>query len=178
MPAELKLFAAEFKRLRKLFEQVSYSMVIEDSWAMTKTWEETAWNDWIGCWVRLKLDCAYHEDGETLVIKDWKTGKFRPEKNEEYVEQCELYALVALILHPHIQTVKPYLVYLDLGSVFPAEPQDCADLTFTRKDVPRLKKLWEKRTKAMLSDTFFAPKPNNLCCFCHYRAENDGPCQY
>jgi hypothetical protein len=175
MPPELKLFGDEFKRLRALFKRISYSMVVEDSWAMTKQWEETAWNDWAECWLRLKLDCAFHEDETTLVIDDWKTGKFRPQKNEEYVEQLELYALVALILHEHIQTVKPQLVYLDEGIIFPPEH---APLLFTRTDIPRLKKLWETRVKKMMADTIFAPRPNDLCRFCHYRAENNGPCQY
>lgn len=176
VPVELKAFAAEFKDLRKKFEKISQSMVIEDSWAMTKAWEETAWNDWNGCWLRLKLDCAYHADDTTLRIRDWKTGKFRAEKNEEYVQQCELYALVALILHDHIERVIPDLVYLDVPCTYPAAGAE--PLVYTRADIPKLKKTWEKRVKAMMSDTLFAPKPNNLCGWCHYRKDNGGPCQY
>lgn len=158
-----------------MFQKISQSMIVEDSWAMTKAWEETAWNDWAECWLRLKLDCAHHESDTVLVITDWKTGKFRPMKNEEYVQQLELYALVALILHEHIEEVRPRLVYLDEGIIFPHENER---LVYTRKDIPRLKKEWEKRVKAMMSDTIFAPRPNNLCRFCHYRSENNGPCKF
>ena len=104
---ELKLFEKEFKRLRAMFKKISQSMVVEDNWAFTKDWDETAWNNWTACWVRIKLDCAHHEEDTVLVVTDWKTGKFRPEQNEEYVEQLELYALSALLLHDHIEEVRP-----------------------------------------------------------------------
>lgn len=178
LPPELKLFGPEFKELRAMFKKISQSMVVEDSWATTKDWGETTWNDWANCWLRLKVDCAFHDDDVTLRIVDWKTGKFRPEKNEEYVEQLELYALVALLFHEHIQRVIPELAYLDEGSTYPSGSTDEAALVFTRDDIPRLKQLWERRVGPMFRDTIFAPRPNNLCRFCHYRAENHGPCQY
>jgi len=52
-------------------------------------------------------------------------------------------------------------------------------------DLPRLKKEWVARTKAMLNDKKFAPKPNRFCGFCHFRKDNvaqaitgGGRCQY
>lgn len=179
LPPELKLFADEFKKLRAQYKKKINGMVVEDNWSFTKDWDETQWDDWINCWLRIKLDCAHHEDDETLVITDWKTGKFRPEMNEEYVEQLELYALAALLLHEHIQQVKPRLVYLDLGLTYPTADQP---LVFTRADIPKLKQLWAKRTKAMLNDKQFAPRPNDKCRWCFYRASNKaaggGQCKY
>lgn len=179
MPPELKLFGDEIKKLRAQYKKKINGMVVEDNWSFTKDWDETQWDDWINCWLRIKLDCAHHEDDETLVITDWKTGKFRAEMNEEYVEQLELYALAALLLHEHIQQVKPRLAYLDLGITYPETDEP---LIFTRADIPKLKKLWEKRTKAMLSDTQFAPRPNDKCRWCFYRASNKavggGQCKY
>lgn len=175
LPSELKLFAAEFKRLKAQCKKKISGMVVEDNWAFTKDWDETAWNDWAKCWVRIKLDCADHEDDETLIITDWKTGKFRPELHEEYLEQLELYALAALLLYPHIQRVKPRLVYLDQGTVYPAQNHE---LVFIRSDILKLKKLWAKRTKAMLNDKLFAPRPNNKCKWCWYGQSgkaNGGP---
>jgi hypothetical protein len=93
LPPELKLFEAEFKALRKQFKKSINGMVVEDNWSFTSNWEETAWDDWIHCWVRIKLDCAHHEGDDILIVTDWKTGKFREEMNEDYVEQLELYAL-------------------------------------------------------------------------------------
>lgn len=179
LPVELKLFDKEFKKLKAQYKKKVNGMVVEDNWSFTKDWTETQWNDWVGCWVRIKLDCAHHEDGETLVITDWKTGKFREEMNEDYVEQLELYALSALLLHDHIKVVKPRLAYLDVGVIYP-DPEK--PLIFTRDDIPKLKKLWEKRTKAMMNDKLFAPRPNNLCKWCHYRAGNKanggGQCKF
>lgn len=179
LPPELKLFKDEFKKLRARYKAEPDGMVVEDNWSFTKDWEETEWNNWALCWVRIKLDCAHHEDEQTMVITDWKTGKFRPEMNADYVEQLELYALAALILHPHIERVLPRLVYLDLGKTYPETPDE---LAFTRADLPKLKKTWAQRTKAMLNDKQFAPKPNDKCRWCFYRSSNKaaggGQCKY
>lgn len=175
LPTELKQFEAEFKMLRKQYKKKINGMVVEDNWSFTKTWDETAWNDWIGCWVRIKLDCAHHIEDDVMVVTDWKTGKFRVEQNDEYIEQLELYALAALMLHPHLKEVRPRLAYLDVGVIFPAED---SPIVFTQADAPKLKKLWEKRTKPMLSDTTFAPRPNDKCKWCHFRKSNGGPCKF
>lgn len=183
LPPELKLFKDEFAKLRKVFKKVSESMVVEDNWAFTKDWTETAWNDWVGCWVRIKLDCAHHEEGDVMVVTDWKTGKFNSQYNEDYIEQLELYALSALILHPHLRAVKPRLAYVDHGIVFP-EPgsKDEDAMTFVQSDVPKLKKTWATRTKAMMNDKKFAPRPNNKCQWCFYRSANKaaggGQCKF
>lgn len=165
LPAELKLFADEFKELRKLYKKRTAGMIVEDNWAFTNAWEPTMWNDWVNCWVRIKLDCAHVVDDTTMLVKDWKTGKFRADKNEEYVEQLELYALAALLLHPHIERVIPMLKYVDLGVTYPAEG---SEIVYTRADIPKLKKAWAARVKAMFNDKRFAPRPNNLCGFCFY----------
>lgn len=183
LPAECRPFKKEFQALRKQYKKAINGMVVEDTWAFTNKWDETAWNDWVGCWVRIKLDCAHHEDEETLIVSDWKTGKFRPEKNEEYVEQLELYALAALLLHEHIEVVKPRLVYLDAEVIYP-EPgsDDEAQLTFVRDDIDRLTRLWVQRTKPMLTDKKFAPRPNFLCQWCFFRKANaangGGQCKF
>lgn len=180
---ELKLMADELKKLRQLYKRRQQSMAVEDNWAFTKDWDETAWNNWTECWVRIKLDCAHHLDDTTLIVTDWKTGKFRAEQNEDYVEQLELYALSAMLLHEHINEVRPRLAYTDQGRFYP-DPNNESEklLVWTRKDIPSLKKTWEKRVKPMMSDTTFAPRPNNRCHWCFYRASNKaaggGQCKY
>ena len=183
MPLELGKFAKMFRQLKKVRKKVSSGMAVEDTWAFTKDWTETQWNDWTRCWARIKLDCAVYENEDTLIINDWKTGKFRPQQNADYVEQLELYALGALLLYEDIGVVKPRLVYLDEGTVFPApgSPEE-KSLTFRRSDIDRLKKLWEKRVKPMFLDESFAPRLNNLCRWCFYRKDNaangGGQCEY
>lgn len=173
LPLELKKFEAEFKALAKMYKATPKRMVVEDSWAMTKDWKATKWNDWEGCAVRVKIDVGHLTSPTAMKVIDWKTGKYRPEKREEYVEQLELYALAAFTLNPQLEKVEALLCYLDVGVTFP-EPrsEDAKRLTFTRADVPRLKKLWDKRTRAMLLDRAFPPRPNDKCRYCHYRKEN------
>jgi CRISPR/Cas system-associated exonuclease Cas4 (RecB family) len=166
LPPELQKFRTEFTALKKMYKKDPSTMVVEDNWAFTKDWDETQWDNWTKCYVRIKLDCAHHEDATTLVVSDWKTGKFREDQNVKYLEQLELYALAALLLHPHIELVKPRLVYLDLGTTFPGVGQ--ALLQYTRKDIPRLQKIWNKRVQAMMGDTIFAPRPNNNCRWCWF----------
>lgn len=180
LPPELKTFEPEFKQLKTMFKKRSQSMVVEDNWAFTKNWDETAWDNWTECYLRIKLDCAHHIDEGTMVVTDWKTGKFREEKNEEYVEQLELYALAALILHPHLEKVMPRLAYTDIGVVYPEED---SPMVFTQDDVPRLKKLWEKRVKPMFADKKFAPRANASCRYCWFSqskkdAGGPGLCKY
>lgn len=181
LPPELALFKKDFAMLRKQYKKSINGMVVEDTWAFTKDWTETQWNNWTACWVRIKLDLAHHEDETTLVITDWKTGKFRIEDNETYLEQLELYALAAFLLYEHIETVKPRLGYLDQGMYYP-RPED-PPLVFTRADLPRLQKLWEKRVKPMFADRTFAPRPNSKCKWCFFRKSNEttpggGGCKY
>jgi CRISPR/Cas system-associated exonuclease Cas4 (RecB family) len=166
LPADLTVVKAELSRFKKLFKKKLLGAIVEEDWAFTKDWTQTQWNDWNGCVLRVKLDAAeWLDDGEAMVVTDWKSGKFREEMNEDYVEQLELYALAALVLYPQLQEVRPRLFYVDLAMTYPPESKP---LVFTRKDVDRLKKLWAKRTKPMLSDTRFAPRPNDKCRWCFY----------
>ncbi len=188
---ELMKFKKEFAEFRALYKKLNdapeprpgakvkapkpgapramYPMTVEDTWAFTKDWSRTTWNDWVGCWVRIKLDCAHEVKGDVLVVTDFKTGKFRPDQNESYVEQLELYALGALLTHPGIKQVKPRLMYTDTGIIFPLNPDD---MVFTHADVPKLKALWDQRTRKMLLDKSFVPRPNDKCHWCHYRRAN------
>ena len=163
LPAELKLIETTLKALRAQAKKKVLGVIVEESWCFDKDWQPVAWNDWDNCVVRIKLDCAHYETPEVMVITDWKTGKHDERRQTEYLEQLELYALAALVLHPHIKEAKPRLVYTDLGIVEPKEP-----LVYTQADVPRLKKLWAQRTKPMMTDKKFAPRPNDKCRWCYF----------
>lgn len=151
---------------KKAFKKKTLQPIIEEDWAFTKDWTQTQWNDWNGCVLRVKLDAGlFEEGGDVFHVIDWKSGKFREEEVDQYIEQLELQALAALVLYPQVREVRPELRYVDFGIVYP--PPSKA-LSFTQADVPKLKKLWAKRTKAMLNDTKFAPRPNNKCHWCFY----------
>jgi len=175
---ELKAFEREFKQLRELYKRRLQPMAVEDTWAFTASWTQTRWDDWVGCWVRIKLDCAHQVDGDVMVITDWKTGKFRPELHEEYLEQLELYALGALLIYPHVRAATPFLAYTDEGKVHPERAA-----YYERSDVERLKTIWGKRVGPMFKDRTFAPRPNDKCKWCWYgqskkAAGGPGLCKY
>ena len=169
-----------FKRLRVKFKKTPELMTVEDTWAFRSDWTETVWNDWAGCWLRIKVDCS-EQDGNVVVINDFKTGKFRQDNKNDYLIQLELYALGALVLYgqniPDV-IVKPRLVYTDTAVIYPPE----GELQYTMADLPKLKKTWEKRVRPMMNDKTFAPKPNQYCYSCHFRKSNKdaggGQCQY
>lgn len=170
LPAELKQFSEEFKRLKMEKEKA-----VEESWAFRADWSETVWNDWDGCWVRIKLDVAYvNHDYNVLVVIDHKTGRYKPDQQDSYAEQIELYALAGLLKFPHVDAVSPRLWYIDHGVVHPQEDE----LEFTHDDTERLIKLWQQRTKPMLTDKKFKPTPNFGCQWCFFSKSKGGPCVY
>lgn len=167
LPEELKLFADEFKKLRALYKKKTSGMIVEDNWALTKDWTETQWDDWVGCWVRIKLDCAHYLAPTVMMVTDWKTGKPNQYKVTEYMEQLELYAVAALLLHDHLEEVHCRLAFTDTGDVYPFE-EDGGALVVKRKDLPKLRKSWDKRVDPMFKDEKFVPKPGKQCNWCFY----------
>lgn len=171
LPKDLELFKDLFKALRAKKKKAPEQVVVEDNWAFRKDWTATTWDDWNHCWVRIKLDNA-ELDGRRLIVRDWKTGQLRAERNQEYLEQLDLYALGGMLQFAgEIDEVAPQLVYTDQGKIFEARVYPVAELKV-------LKKEWEKRVAPMFKDKTFKPKPSNNCRRCHHRKANGGPCQY
>lgn len=170
---ELQGFATVFADLRTGYGK---SVVAEDSWAFRQDWTVTTYDDWDRCWLRIKVDAAQLV-GNDLNILDWKTGKFAPKWNvEEYEKQLELYSLGALTLFgPDIPEIRvtPSLIYLDAGIVYPDHPK-----TYTMENLPTLRKTWEIRVRAMMSDRIFAPNPGRQCEWCAFAKAKGGPCAY
>ena len=177
VPDELIMFANLFRTLRKKARQISTTMIVEEMWCFRKDWTETHTKDYSGCWLRVKLDTAWFEDKETMIVNDWKTGKYRPDNQGDYMEQLELYALAALLKFPEVEVVKPRLSYIDHGITYPDVP-----IQYTREGLPVLQEMWEERTEPMLNDTDFSPRPNMFCNWCHYRksnkADGGGQCKF
>ncbi len=180
LPKELAPVADEVRRLRAIVK--NGVATVEDNWAFRQDWTATTWDDWAKCWVRIKLDLAHFETEDLLVVTDWKSGKFRPDNLQEYLEQIDLYKLGALLTFSHVKGLKVIarLIYTDHGIYYP--PIEEGMVAATAHDLPRLKREWEKRVKPMMKDATFAPKPNKFCYSCHYRASNKaaggGQCKY
>jgi len=105
-------------------------------------------------WLRGILDLlAFHPDGTTATIIDWKSGKVKPD-----VKQLQLFAILVFYHYPAIQTVHTRFEWLAYN--------DSTSKTYHRKD---LAKLWEAFTpdlkrlrEAFLTDSW-PEKKSGLC---------------
>jgi CRISPR/Cas system-associated exonuclease Cas4 (RecB family) len=160
MPEELTRFADEFKNLRRYKKDC----VVEQEWCFDKNWEQCDWKDWARAWLRIKVDLFHARKTKGEVI-DYKTGKIRDENKL----QLELYAIGAFLIYPKITVVDTQLWYLDQGELI--------NQVFERDQLYALQQKWLNMTRAMLTDTAFAPSPNPHCRYCHFRKSNQGPCE-
>lgn len=177
LPPELVKFKDEFAKLRKMYKSKKLPVLVEQEWAFTSTWTVTEWKNWVKAWVRIKIDSAHFEEPSLMIVTDYKTGKFDPYRNEEYMLQLELYAVGAFLSHPQDKDlrVRPRILYTDTGESYPPLGEE---VEFTRTHLPRLLKGWEKRTAPMLRDKRFAPRPSKKCSWCFYSRKNNGNCKF
>lgn len=172
IPADIQPIANVLKDFKKR------GALAEADFTFKQDWSPTRWDDWNGAWCRIKADVTIAPviDGDGVAeIHDFKTGGQKKLENndfEEYYTQLELYGLAGLLTFPAAQLVKASLVFIDFGRVVEA-PE-----TLKRGDEKKLMKKWEVRTKRMLNDTTFKPKPGNACRWCHFRKSNGGPCEF
>lgn len=164
VPKELKIFAALIKKLKS-----NPTTLAEQSWAFTEKWVACGWFD-KACWCRIKVDVSSEITETKVLVVDWKTGKL----SDDYLDQTDLYALGAFLKYPSADEVETQLAYVD----HPLSDSNPICVTYTRKDLPRLLKDWNTKSAPMMKDKTFAPKPNQKCRWCHYRADNGGPCKF
>lgn len=159
LPVELKLLASQFKTLAK------FKASAEEQWCFNSKWENA---DWFGsdAWLRIKVDAIDHRPKDKIAIIDHKTGR----EKDDHTDQLSLYAMGSFLKYEEVEIVTAQLWYLDSGNI--------KEETFKREDLLKLKREWIKKTKPMLNDTTFAPKPSNACRWCHFRKENGGPCKF
>jgi CRISPR/Cas system-associated exonuclease Cas4 (RecB family) len=163
LPESLKLFKKEFADLKKRKPSV------ERQDAFDKDWNYLGEGGWFSklAWLRVKMDASYFNiKTRELVVIDHKTGKVR-----EYGDQLGLYAAADAGIQIGIATIRPVIWYLDQGEIVD-------DVVYSIDDAKDLQKVWSKKTKPMLNDTRFAPKPHANCKYCHFRKDNGGPCKY
>lgn len=173
VPIDLMPVAKEYRELLK-----QGNLSVEQSWGFTRDWKPCSPTDWNNCWLRVQIDVCRIEEvkkyGDIVHITDNKSGKYSPYKNEEYIEQLELYGTAGMARMPTVIEATARLLYSDLGVTFPAGKP----MSWRIDALPALKKTWEKRFKPMQNDTRFAPKPNFGCRYCDFSKEKGGPCKY
>lgn len=168
LPAQLKKFSKQLADLKKRTPQT------EQMWVFTKAWIRTAWNDWAGAWLRIKMDAHYVRKetvGKVLYIIDYKTGKDKSQSSDND-EQLRLYVLGGLLMYPDVVKIVTSLWYTDYGT------HRTKEFLVTPTSLAEEKAYWIKRTKPMLNDKRFAPKPGPHCTYCWFRKANDGPCKF
>lgn len=167
VPQEAKQLEAEYKVLRKQKPLVELEIAYNREWSPV---------DWFSrdAWCRIKVDALVPpitDDNDPIVrVIDNKTGKIK--EHGEYDEQLELYGLAGLLNYATANRSTGELWFVDHGKIVLAQEE------FKRADLKKLQKKWEIRTKRMLSDKLFKPKPGNACRWCHFRKGNSGPCEF
>ena len=143
---------------------------VEQQIAVTKEWEQCEWFS-PKAWLRTKIDVLDMTGKKIWYVVDWKTGKFKPDG--EYSDALNIYATAIMSAFPQPGAVESSLVFIDAGKAV-ERPEGRVN----RKGVKKAQKNWVARTKAMLSDEIFAPKPSNLCRWCPYSKAKGGVCEY
>lgn len=143
--------------------------LVEHQQGFTAHWEPTGWFG-KDTWYRQVYDVALLYEDLSAEALDWKTGK----RYAANMEQMELQALSLMCQFKPAKSVTTRLFYLDEAE--PTTPADMAE--FPASDRDKLKQKWEDKARPMLSDTVFAPRPNDKCKFCHYRQSNTGLCKF
>ena len=139
---------------------------LEGEWGMDDDWEITEWN---GAWLRLKLDALVHLSSDQAIVIDYKTGrKFGNEV--KHAQQLQLYALVAFLRYPELDTVDAQLWYIDVN--------ETTSQAFTRSQALRFAKSFEKRGDAIVACNNWPANPNKFSCqWCLYGPEHSGHCE-
>lgn len=170
---ELQSFREEYKFYRK-----QRNLIVEDNWGFDVKWNPVPWNDWERCTLRVKIDVGYVDVADNeLHIRDGKSGKFRENKNEEYMLQLELYTAAGVAMYPHVKHIIPRLNYTDLGITYP-DGERVPDIVYTNDQAKALQKTWDKRVKPYFAEKRFAPRPGAGCQWCPFAKKAGGPCKY
>lgn len=162
VPPELKPVAPMLKELRKVKASPELELAVDKNWKPVEWYAPNAWG-------RAKIDSAVMFDDGGLDIVDWKTGQYKPD-DPNYDLQLELYGTFGFATHDEAQRVHAKLAFTDHGKI--------VDDTFHRKDYHKLKTLWEKRIKRMMTDERFEPSPGRQCLWCPYSKAKGGECEY
>jgi CRISPR/Cas system-associated exonuclease Cas4 (RecB family) len=169
VPVEYKHFDKQMKELAALNPRVELQLGFTDQWTKATASARDP-HGWFAkdTWLRIVCDVDVRYDDHTADIIDFKTGK----KYDTNEEQVELFSCAPFMEDPQMTAVTTRLWYLD-------QPKDNEVIReYTRKDFEAIKKDWAKRVRPMFNDRRFAPKPNPKCRYCHFRAENGGPCKF
>jgi len=161
LPDSLAKYAPEFAELKRHKPECEQPLALSKDFGGVVDWFST------DAWCRAKMDAIVVTDHVRIV--DFKTGRVYPEKHEL---QASLYALFGLRLYGAVVDVEFW--YVDIG------PEVTFSRTYGKSPhvLRQLMRQWDTRTRAMLSDAKFAPRPHDKCRFCAFSIKQGGPCRY
>ncbi len=164
IPELAKYFRPEFEKMRELFAQGRVSL--EGEWAFKSDWTPTPWasND---AWGRIKIDSFVWLTDTTAAVIDYKSGKMCGNETK-HAEQTNLYQLGSFIKYPKLENIVTELWYIDQNQMSPKR-------SYRRDQGLKFIASWERRIKAMTSDTKFEPSPSqSRCRWCPYKPVEKG----
>jgi len=159
LPDFLTAWQERFDNLRTL------KCKTEESWGFNRNWELL--ENWFQpeTWLRAKSD-AHYIDGDTLVVIDFKTGKYRIPSTE----QVELYAICASAIYPEVPQVKTAFWFLDTGEIY--------EQAYTKEHLVALREKYVAYFNQLLNEEIWKPMPSRECKWCHYSCSKKGPCEF
>ena len=146
---------------------ISMKAVPELAWGFDKDWNLLP--NWLdkSCWLRVKLDVYFFLDEETLVVIDYKSGKYRVPSQE----QNELYAISGHAAFPHVKKVITAYWFLD-------QTEAPYETTYMADHLVLLRKKYEDYFAPLFEEEEWAPTPSRNCRWCSYAKHNGGKCEY
>ena len=134
--------------------------------AVNRDWKPVPW-DAEDAYIRSVIDAHLPPKDGVVQVFEWKTGKVYP----EHRDQLELYAVKIKVLYPETKQVNVMGVYFDLkkNSVAYTHPYYYQEIKI---------ELWDNKMRKILRDEEFIPNPSYGCKFCHFRRDNNGPCEF
>ncbi len=162
-PEAEKFFGTHLDIMRALYAD---GMVeLEGEWGMASDWTIAPWNR---AWLRLKLDAIVHFSKTHAMVIDYKTGsKWGNEVKHD--QQLRLYALVAFMRYPMLESVTAELWYLDKDEI--------TSVTTSRLDALKNLRTFSKQGSDITSCTSWPANPNKFSCqYCPYGPEHTGHC--
>jgi CRISPR/Cas system-associated exonuclease Cas4 (RecB family) len=142
------------------------NVILEEQWGMTSDWEPCDFyaDD---VWWRGMLDLLELNDNRTHGwVVDHKSGK-KYGNEVKHAQQGQLYAFIAFMMYPSLETVTAQMCYLDLGEF--SRP-----LTYTKQQAAKIGARFTERAELMTTDTTFRSKPNKYNCrWCNFKEKCD-----
>jgi hypothetical protein len=134
---------------------------VEHRLAVDEGWNPTDWHD---CWGRSVID-ANTEEGNTLVIWEWKSGKIY----DDHKEQRKAYITFAHAHWPEHDYYEVRTVYFD--------QRKRHKLKVKPKQIKIYRDQFEERVGLMSVDNMYSPRPGWYCRWCGYSKYLGGPCR-